>query len=275
MHEPSVAEPDHMRNYMDTICIIADKEHRPFYEALDMEAERLFFADLAEAEETIGACGISVIILDSGYTPQAGLSLLTRIKRCCVSVPVIFLTDISSEEVVRGAYKAGAREYFSKPVNHAELLAAIMTLARIKSVNRQVRIPRPSNFSITDGNGLFHLSSDIPEGILKSVHYVNENLSEKIYLDKVAEQAGMSKYHFCRIFKDYIGMTPIQFLTIRRIERAKAMLRKGGFSIASVVFNVGFNDVSEFNRQFKKVTGQTPSAFKKSIKMNPPEFIAI
>lgn len=259
---------------MDVICVIADQTHRPFYEALAFEEGRLRFFDLAEAPESVGACGISVMILDAGYTPDAGLLLLKRIKQCCVSVPVIFLTDVSSEEVVIAAFKGGAREYFRKPVDQTVLLATVMNLARLRHATVDTRVPHTAQGIGAEGSDAFRLSSNLPDGILKTVRYLKDNLAEKIYLDEVAEEAGMSKFHFCRIFKDHVGMTPMQFLTQNRIERAKLLMRKEGSSITSVIYKVGFNDISEFNRQFKKVTGKTPSAFRESLKKQDSEPIA-
>lgn len=257
---------------MEYICITADQAHRHFYEGLHLDEGRFRFVALAEAYESVGACGVSIVILDAGYTPDAGLLLLKRLKQCCVSVPIIFLTDVSSEDVVIAAFKAGAREYFRKPVDQAELQATITDLASLRRATVDSRIPHTTHPAI-DSSPL-RLSSDLPDGILKTVNYLKGNLSEKIYLDEVADKAGMSKFHFCRIFKDHVGMTPMQFLTISRIERAKVLMRKGGTSITSVIYKVGFNDVSEFNRQFKKVTGQTPSAFKESLKKDHGESLA-
>ncbi|MDD2734978.1 MAG: helix-turn-helix domain-containing protein [Desulfuromonadaceae bacterium] len=249
---------------MDSICVITDKMHRSFYEALDFGEERLFFADLKEAYESLPSCDFSVIALDSGYNPQVGLSLLRKIKKCCVSVPIIFLTDSSSEEVVIRAFKAGAREYFKKPVDIRELQPLILSMIKLKRANSATRIPSTTICKWRDNDDAVQLHADLPEGLLKSVRYMNENLTERIYLDDLAKQAGTSKFHFCYNFKLHVGMTPMQFLTIRRIERAKILLRKGGLSITSVAYMIGFGDVSEFNRQFKKIAGLAPSAFKKS-----------
>lgn len=246
---------------MEQIIIIADQAHRTFYEGLTIDEGRLCFFDPAEAQESIGACGVSVVILDAGYTPDTALQLLKRLKQCCVSVPVVFVTDVSSEEVVIAAFRAGAREYFRKPVDMAALQTAIADLASLRRNTVNTRIPHTVHGGDEAGSAV-QLRSDLPDGILKTVHYLKENLSEEIYLEEVADKAGMSKFHFCRTFKDHVGMTPMQFLTLNRIERAKMLMRKGGTSITTVGYKVGFNDIGEFNRQFKKVTGQTPSAFK-------------
>ncbi len=251
---------------MEHICIIADRAHRPFYEVLDTGEKHLTFYDPAEALESAGACGLSVMVLDAGHSPDTGLMLLKRIKGCCVTVPVIFLTDVSSEELAIAAFKAGAREYIKKPIDQAVLQATIQELAVPRQRCADTGVPTPLKDTATRGSNSFCLSSDLPDVILKSVRYLNEHLAEEIYLEEIANEAGMSRFHFCRIFKDHVGLTPMQFLTVTRIERAKVLLRKEGATIASVIYKVGFNDISEFNRQFKKMTGLTPSEFRKSLR---------
>lgn len=255
----------------DPIIVVTDRANRTFYEALEIKDERVAIHDLTEAYESFGTCGSTVMLLDAGHSPEKGLQLLTRIRKCCVSVPVIFLTDVSSEEVVISAFKAGVREYFKQPVNMSELQKCIETLLKLRRSTVDTRIPHNTRQErIDQGSDLF-LHSGTHDGLLRTVRYLKEHLDEDISLDKVSEEAGMSKFHFCRIFKESFGMSPMQFLTFNRIERAKVLMQKSGLSISSVIFKVGFNDISGFNRQFKKVTGMTPSTFKASLRRAPPE----
>lgn len=258
----------------DPIVVVTDRANRFFYEALLIDDERIVIHDIAVANESFGICGSTVMLLDSGHAPEKGLQLLARVKKCCVSVPIIFLTDVSSEELVISAFKAGVREYFKKPVGMSELRNSIVTLLSLRRSTVDTRIPHTARQEMTEQGETHPLNSDLPDGLLRTVRYLKEHLAENIYLDKVAEEAGMSKFHFCRIFKESLGMSPMQFLTISRIERAKALLRKSGASITSVIYTVGFNDISGFNRQFKKVTGMTPSTFKESLKRHSPESMA-
>lgn len=258
----------------DPIIVVADRVNHAFYETLTIHDEQIVIHDLANAYESIGLCGSTVMLLDAGHTPEKGLQLLIRVKQCCVSVPIIFLTDVSSEELVLAAFKAGIREFFKKPVTLDDVRGAVTTLLDLRRSSYEARIPHKWQQEMIEKVETLSLNSDLPDTILRAVRYFNDHLSEKIYLDTVAEEAGMSKFHFCRTFKDHLGMSPMQFLTISRIERAKMLLHKSGSSITSVVYKVGFNDISEFNRQFKKITGMPPSAFKESLKHHDQESTA-
>jgi len=250
----------------EPIVVIAGVESRAFYQALQVEEERLHFCSAEDGAKLFGNCGAALLIIDCGVDAERGLQLLLTAKQNYPSLPVIFLTDASSEEVVIRAFKAGTREYFKKPVTVAELQGTMVELLRLR---RSVSETRESLClhvkSLLAGTGL-QPSTDLPEGLLRTVRYLADNLCREIYLDNLAGEAGMSKYHFCRVFKCHLGMSPMQFLAAMRIERAKLMLRRPELTVASIAFKVGFNDISDFIRQFKRQTGATPTAYKDSLR---------
>ena len=68
--------------------------------------------------------------------------------------------------------------------------------------------------------------------------------------------------YFSRSFKAAFGETPHQYLMSRRMERAKALLRAGELSVTDVCFAVGFSSLGSFSTQFKRLVGETPSAYR-------------
>jgi len=110
----------------------------------------------------------------------------------------------------------------------------------------------------------FTISTDIPPNILKAISYIEENFSEKVNLPALARVASLSLHHFCRKFKKFTGMTPMKFVTLLRINRAKVLLAEEDMNITEVSEHVGFSDSSVFCARFKKLTGLTPREFKKS-----------
>jgi len=99
---------------------------------------------------------------------------------------------------------------------------------------------------------------------LKDVYkYIENNYTRKLYLDETAKRACLSKYHFCRVFKILTGQTVIEYVNNIRIEKAKELLRKTFFSITEICFEVGFTNLSSFNRTFKKMAGVAPTEYRK------------
>jgi len=103
-----------------------------------------------------------------------------------------------------------------------------------------------------------------PDAIRKSREYIRDNSDERISLDQVAAVANMSASHFCRVFKKATDMNFSEYLARVRIEKAKKMLMESNYTMTHVAYDTGFNSVTDFNRTFKKITGETPSGFRKS-----------
>jgi AraC-like DNA-binding protein len=85
---------------------------------------------------------------------------------------------------------------------------------------------------------------------------------EPYTLTGLAGQAAMSPYHFLRTFRQVVGLAPHQYLLRNRLHRAALRLKRSRDDISSIAFAAGFNDLSTFNRRFKKVTGVNPAAYR-------------
>jgi AraC family transcriptional regulator len=94
--------------------------------------------------------------------------------------------------------------------------------------------------------------------LLQVYQFISKHLSEDLLIGSMAQEIGMSKYHFARLFKESTGMSPYQYLIKCRIERAKILLRDKTARISEVASTVGFSDQSQFTRHFKRLVGATP-----------------
>lgn len=93
------------------------------------------------------------------------------------------------------------------------------------------------------------------------IDYIEANLMEDLALSELALAAGLSKFHFSRLFKAAIGLTPHKYVLKRRVERAAHALKQGDLAIAQVAHRFGFTDQSHFTRVFKQVKGVTPKRY--------------
>jgi AraC-like DNA-binding protein len=91
-------------------------------------------------------------------------------------------------------------------------------------------------------------------------NYIHANLSESITVEILEKQANMSKSSLFRLFKNELGITPIEYIIRTRMQQAKSLLRKTR-SVKETCFSLGFNDVNYFVRLFKSRVGVTPGAF--------------
>jgi AraC family transcriptional regulator len=98
----------------------------------------------------------------------------------------------------------------------------------------------------------------------KSVAYIEEHLAEPISLAALARLVGLSGCYFCRAFRQSFGVPPQRYQLMQRIERAKTLLAKHAASVTDVSLSVGYNDTSAFCTAFRRVTGLTPSAYRRN-----------
>ncbi|MHA6481974.1 helix-turn-helix domain-containing protein [Paenibacillus sp. strain BS8-2] len=104
---------------------------------------------------------------------------------------------------------------------------------------------------------------------MKSAHvrelqqYMIEHYSEQIRLEQLAEQIGRTPNYVSTIFREVVGITPIDYMHQVRIANAKDMLTYGDMTIAVIADRLGYCDQSYFNRMFKRWAGQSPSSFYK------------
>lgn len=78
----------------------------------------------------------------------------------------------------------------------------------------------------------------------------------------LARRAGMAPYHFLRTFRSVVGMTPHQYILHTRMNRAAVRLRQSNDSISSIAYEAGFNDLSTFNRRFRRLLGANPRRYR-------------
>lgn len=98
--------------------------------------------------------------------------------------------------------------------------------------------------------------------IIKTLRYIRKHIHEPITIDELTQLCFLSKDHFIRLFKKEMLTTPTQYINQKKIERAQLILLTSNQSIKDIAYNLSFEDVSYFNRLFKKYTGVTPAKYK-------------
>ena len=97
--------------------------------------------------------------------------------------------------------------------------------------------------------------------------FINDNLEQDLTLTEIAQVADLSHFHFARAFRKCVGITPQQYITNRRIEKAKELLAKSDLPIVEIGFQTGFKNQSHFTTLFRKITSLTPKLWRE-VKQN-------
>jgi AraC family transcriptional regulator len=138
----------------------------------------------------------------------------------------------------------------------SHLLIDSLKTALVVHLLRNYCVTRPKLSSYS--NGL----SQVTLTLVKE--YINDHLHQDLKLDEIAAIAQLSPYHFLRLFKQRIGITPHQYILQCRLNQAKHLLQHSNLSVAEIAIRTGFCDQSHLTRYFKRTTGVTPKQLLRS-----------
>jgi AraC-like DNA-binding protein len=93
--------------------------------------------------------------------------------------------------------------------------------------------------------------------------YLRQHLAEPLTLEHLAEQMGLSKFHFIRKFKQSTGQTPMRLLNEMRVDAAKALLTQTELSLEEIARHVGLADASHLSHTFRRVADCTPGSLRR------------
>ena len=142
--------------------------------------------------------------------------------------------------------------------NHTGSQLYLDSLANVLAVNllRQHAITRSQVLTYEGGLP--------PRQLQQVLDYIDAHLDRDLRLADLAVLLDMSQFHFSRLFKQSLSVSPHQYLIQQRLERAKQLLKQTDQSILEIALDCGFNSHSHLSRQFRQVTGMTPKAFRAS-----------
>ncbi|MBQ1172776.1 MAG: helix-turn-helix transcriptional regulator [Lachnospiraceae bacterium] len=105
----------------------------------------------------------------------------------------------------------------------------------------------------------------------KMMLYLQQHYDEKITLSEMATHFHISKGHLCRFFKEMTNMSPFDYLNYFRITKSTRLLHDTNLSISTIAGQTGFNNISYYNRTFRKYMHMTPGAYRKDVMVSPNE----
>ncbi|MBC8081362.1 MAG: helix-turn-helix transcriptional regulator, partial [Gorillibacterium sp.] len=107
------------------------------------------------------------------------------------------------------------------------------------------------------------IAGDATAAIEHTQDYMATHYREALFVDDLAQMAGLSSSHYTRLFRKTIGYSPIDYLTHLRVDRAKEMLALSHYRLKLIAESVGYADEFYFSRIFKKIEGMSPRDYAK------------
>jgi AraC-like DNA-binding protein len=104
-----------------------------------------------------------------------------------------------------------------------------------------------------------------PPLVLKAREYIEKHKTDELSLADVAKAAGASVFHFCKVFHKATGLKFTDYVARVRLEDARNRLLNPSLRVSEIAYDVGFQSLTQFNRTFKRVFGQSPSQFRERL----------
>lgn len=172
-------------------------------------------------------------------------------------IPFIYITSYSDKSTLDRVSLTRPYGYVVKPFKPEDLKATVSVVIN-NFKHRNIDVLRRE----------IEINSDIPFILKQSIDYINENLTEKVTVADLVKQTRWSSQHFNRLFTQYVGMTPYQYIMQKKIEKAKILITEFNMPITQVSYELGFKAHSNFCTLFKKVTGKTAENYRKWHEVN-------
>lgn len=178
--------------------------------------------------------------------------------------PVLYLSEENDPQRLYGFIKRhidaiiveyGEEKTFFQAAIYARLIEIFVYLGRSATWGKVKKSPIPEENNPVK-------KREYMENIMSACAYINQHYQEPISLDEIADASGFSRFHFARIFKQYMHMMAHEYLNQKRITKAEELLSTTAQSITEIALNSGFSSISSFNRTFKAMKGCTPSIYR-------------
>jgi YesN/AraC family two-component response regulator len=104
-----------------------------------------------------------------------------------------------------------------------------------------------------------------PTAVTRARQFILEHQADDLSLTDVAKAVNTSTFYFCKLFKRATGLNFTEYLSQVRVEKAKGMLPNPNLRISEIAYEIGFQSLTHFNRVFKRITGQSPTNYRKKL----------
>jgi AraC-like DNA-binding protein len=203
------------------------------------------FAGLCESAVPLRAGGNLLGFL------QTGEVMLRKPTRTQFSKIVNLLTDWGT----KGDMKEAEEAWFQTKVVSRKQYESVLRLLEIFA----------QHLSMVANQLVIQRDHAEPPSIMRARQFILEHRGEELSLATVAKAVNMSSYYFCKTFKKVTGLNFTDYLARVRIEKAKELLLNPNSRVSEIVFEVGFQSITHFNRLFKRHVGKSPTEYRESL----------
>jgi len=216
-----------------------------------------------EALEWLAEHEVHLLITDIRMPEVGGLELVEKLQSLAHPPVVIILSGYPEFDYAQKALKFGVIEYLLKPLDKTKLVQAVeLALKREEDIQRIEQMEK-----LVDTKLLETVSPDRKYGtqVQEAIQYLDEHLHEPITMRDIADYLFMNASYFSVLFKEQTGLTFSEYLTRRRVQRAKEMLATTRLAVAEIAEQVGYQTAKYFVKVFRTLEGVSPGQYRKNV----------
>lgn len=205
-----------------------------------------------------------LVVTDIRMPGIGGLELIERLNESGHAPVIIVISGHSEFDYARRALQFGVVDYLLKPLDKKKLVEAV-ELALMREEKRKV-IERMEK--LVDPKLLEAAQQEKAYGpqIQEAVHYLDEHLQEAVSLRETAEHLHLNASYLSVLFKEQTGLTFSEYVTRRRVQRAKELLAGTPLSVAEIAERVGYQTSRYFVKVFRDLEQMSPGQYRRSVK---------
>ncbi|QAY67128.1 response regulator transcription factor [Paenibacillus protaetiae] len=216
-----------------------------------------------EALDWLSQHEASLLITDIRMPEIGGLDLVEKINHMPHPPVVIIISGHPEFDYAQRALQFGVVEYLLKPLDKIKLIRAVeLALKREESKNRIERMEKLVDPKLLDS--VQEENSYSPQ-VQEAIQYLNEHLQKPLTMRDTAEHLHMNASYLSVLFKEQTGLTFSEYLTRKRVQRAKELLSGTRLSIGEVAEQVGYQTAKYFVKVFRSMEGVSPGQYRKTI----------
>ncbi len=206
-----------------------------------------------EALDWIKQNEVDLVLTDIRMPIMDGLSFVKELSYLKIELDVIVISVHDEFSFVQQALRTGVTDYLLKPIEETELKACLG-----KWLDKQTKDEIKKETKYNEGGNL-------PFSTIERVlQYIEKTPLEQITLKDAAESVHMNPSYLSQLFKQQLNKKFVDYITELRIEESKRLLLHSTLRMSEIAERVGYSDLAYFSNIFKRMTGYSPSEFRKS-----------
>jgi YesN/AraC family two-component response regulator len=215
-----------------------------------------------KALEIMAKHKINLLITDISMPEIDGIQLLEMLNSKGYRFVTIIISGYPNFDYAREAIRLCVVDYILKPISKQKLFDSIELALKKEASNERIEyITKVTDEKILHVDGAQKES----EYISVSKKYITDNLSRAITLKEVADIVHLNACYFSVLFKEQTGLVFSEYVTRKRMQKAKKLLLSSDMQIEEISEQVGYQTSKYFIKMFKDIEGVTPSKFRKTV----------